>query len=120
MQRTMGQANMDAFMRMYLVPGVSHCGGGEGHPNLDLLTAMVDWVEAGSAPDAVTTYRTDATSGTVTSARPVYPYPAVAKYNGTGDVNAAASYSRGAALYTAPAPDWAGVDLFNPYAAAPL
>jgi len=50
----------------------------------------------------------------------MYPYPAVAKYNGAGDVNAASSYSSSAPLYTAAVPDWAGVDFFDPYAAAPL
>lgn len=119
MQRTMGQASMDGFMRMYLAPGVAHCGGGEGLPSMDLVTAIVNWVEAGTVPDAVTTHRVDA-SGAVTSARPVYPYPAVARYNGSGDINAASSWSRGTALYTLPVPDWAGIDLFTPYAPAPL
>jgi len=119
MQGVMGQASMDAFMRMYLAPGVSHCGGGEGLPNMDLVSAMVDWVERGKTPDAITTVRTDA-AGAVTSSRPMYPYPQLAKYNGSGDPNVAASYGRGGALYTAPAPDWAGVDMFEPYTGAPL
>jgi pimeloyl-ACP methyl ester carboxylesterase len=119
MVKTMGQSSMDAFMRMYLVPGVAHCGGGDGHPNLDLVTNVVDWVEHGKAPETITTFRTDSSS-VVTSSRPVYPYPAVAKYNGTGDVNAAASYSKGPALTTQATPDWAGSDWFNPYGAAPL
>jgi len=119
MQRTMGQANMDAFMRMYLAPGVSHCGGGEGLPNMDLVTAVVNWVEQGKAPAEIATSRTD-TAGVVTSSRPMYPYPALATYKGSGDPNAAASYGSGAAKYTASAPDWTGVDFFSPYAPAPL
>lgn len=119
MQKTMGQTKMDAFMRMYIAPGIAHCGGGEGLEKMDLVTAMIDWVEQGKTPNAVMTNRTD-TAGTVTATRPMYPYPAVAKYNGTGDANAAASYSSSAALYTAPVPDWAGVDFFNAYLAAPL
>jgi hypothetical protein len=117
MQKTMGQTSMDSFMRMFLVPGVAHCGGGEGHPNMDLLTALDQWVIEGKAPTSVTTYRTDGSTSAVTSSRPVYPYPAVAKYNGTGDANQASSYTSGAALYNATSPDWAGVDMFNPYAA---
>ena len=119
MQKTMGQANMDAYMRMYLLPGVAHCGSGEGLPTLDLVSAMVDWVENGKAPDAITTNRVD-TANKVLASRPVYPYPSVAKYNGTGDVNAAASYTRGAALFTAATPDWTGSDFYNPYTPAPL
>jgi len=120
LQKNMGgQSSLDAFMRFYLAPGVSHCGGGEGLPNMDLVTAAVEWTEKGTAPDAITTYRTD-TAGSVTSVRPMYPYPALAKYNGTGDANAAASYSRGPALYTGAVPDWAGQDFYNPYTGAPL
>lgn len=119
MQRTMGQTHIDAFTRMYLAPGVGHCSGGEGLPNMDLVSAMVNWVEQGTAPAEIMTRRTD-TAGTVTSSRPMYPYPAVAKYNGTGDPNAASSYTSGSPLYTAQSPDWAGVDFFDPYAAAPL
>jgi hypothetical protein len=119
MQRTMGQTNMDAFVRMYLAPGVAHCGNGEGLASMDMVSAMIAWVEQGTVPDAITTNRVDST-GTVTSSRPMYPYPAVAKYNGTGDPNAVASYSKGTALYTAPVADWTGVDFYSPYAAAPL
>jgi feruloyl esterase len=119
LQRTMGQASMDAFMRMYLAPGVAHCGSGEGLPNMDLVTALSDWVEKAKVPDAITTVRTD-TAGAVTSSRPMYPYPAMAKYNGIGDPNLAASYSRSTLLYTTQTPDWAGIDMFSPYAAAPL
>ncbi|BDT66577.1 mono(2-hydroxyethyl) terephthalate hydrolase [Comamonadaceae bacterium OS-1] len=120
MQKTMGQTNMDGFMRMYLVPGVAHCGGGEGNPNMDLLTAIDNWVLQGKAPTSITTYRTDATTAAVTHSRPVYPYPAVARYNGTGDATQAGSYSSGAALVNAVTPDWAGIDMFTPYAPAPL
>ncbi|MEF7616985.1 tannase/feruloyl esterase family alpha/beta hydrolase [Aquincola sp. MAHUQ-54] len=119
MQKTMGQASMDTFMRMYLAPGVGHCGSGEGLPNMDLVTALVNWVEGGKAPDAIHTVRTDA-AGNVTASRPMYPYPEVARYDGKGDPAAASSYTRGAALYTTPTPDWAGIDFFSPYAAAPL
>ncbi|MGC3964161.1 MAG: tannase/feruloyl esterase family alpha/beta hydrolase [Rhodocyclaceae bacterium] len=114
MQRVMGQTSMDAFMRMYLAPGVAHCGSGEGLASMDMVTAIVTWVEQGKAPDAITTYRTDA-SNNVTASRPLYPYPAVAKYNGTGDANAAASYTRAAALYTDLTPDWAGASWYAPY-----
>ncbi|WP_367849302.1 tannase/feruloyl esterase family alpha/beta hydrolase [Rhodoferax sp. WC2427] len=120
MQKTMGQTAMDGFMRMYLVPGVAHCGGGEGNPNMDMLTAIDDWVLQGKAPTAITTYRTDATTAAVTNSRPVYPYPAVAKYNGTGDATQASSYRSSAALVNAVTPDWAGTDMFTPYAPAPL
>jgi len=118
-QKTMGQDNLDAFVRLYLAPGVAHCGSGEGNPNMDLVTALVNWVEKRSAPDAVATYRTDS-AGTVTASRPMYPYPALPQYNGTGDVNAASSFSRGSARYTKTTPDWAGIDFFTPYLATAM
>jgi hypothetical protein len=47
--------------------------------------------------------------------RPVFAYPAIAIYKGSGDVADAANYDRGAALYTQPVSDWAGADFFKPY-----
>ena len=72
-------------------------------------------MEQGTAPKAVTTYQTDS-SNVVTASRPVYPYPSVAKYTGTGDWKLAANYVEGAPLYSAPAPAWAGASFCTPYA----
>ncbi len=119
LQKTMGQSALDGFMRLYLAPGVSHCGGGEGLPNMDLVSAVIDWTEKGTAPDAITTYRTDS-AGAVTATRPMYPYPALARYSGSGDINAAASFGRASALHAEAVPDWAGSDFFNPYVGSPL
>ncbi len=41
------------FARLYLVPGMNHCGGGPATDNFDVLTAMMDWVESGVAPDRI-------------------------------------------------------------------
>lgn len=119
MQSTMGASTVGQFARLYLVPGVAHCGGGEGFPNIDLVSQITGWVEQGSAPNAVTTYQTDA-SNTVTATRPVYPYPAVALYSGTGDWHSAANYVQGGPLYNAAPPAWAGSSFYSPYAAASL
>jgi pimeloyl-ACP methyl ester carboxylesterase len=114
MQNTMGASNVDEFARLYLVPGVGHCGGGEGFPNIDLVTQMTGWVEQGTAPNAVMTYQTDA-SNAVTASRPVYPYPAVAKYTGSGDWKNGANYTQGEPLYNATTPTWAGIGFYSPY-----
>ncbi|WP_250475220.1 tannase/feruloyl esterase family alpha/beta hydrolase [Caballeronia sp. GAFFF1] len=113
-QNTMGAASASEFTRLYLVPGVGHCGGGEGFPNIDLVSQITGWVEHGSSPNAVMTYQTDS-SDKVTATRPVYPYPAVAKYTGSGDWHDGANYTQGAALYTGVAPAWAGSSLYTPY-----
>lgn len=53
MLEAMGQANVDGFARLYLFPGGYHCGGGEGPSEVDLLTPMMAWAEAGMAPTAL-------------------------------------------------------------------
>jgi len=70
---------------------MGHCGGGEGPSSFDALSAVVDWVVRGKAPDSLLTTRPAASSNPVTSL-PAYPYPFQATYNGTGDVNVATSY----------------------------
>lgn len=116
MQGTMGSTTVDQFARLYLVPGVSHCGGGEGHPNIDLVSRVTAWVEQGTAPNDVMTYQTDA-SNTVTASRPVFPYPAIAKYKGSGDWHDGANYTQAAPLYNVATAAWAGSGFYVPYAA---
>jgi pimeloyl-ACP methyl ester carboxylesterase len=114
MQNTMGESTVDGFARMYLVPGVAHCGGGEGLDSIDLVSQMTGWVEQSTAPASVMTYKTD-TAGAVTASRPVYPYPAVAQYTGSGDWQNGANYTSGAARYNVRTPAWAGAMFYTPY-----
>jgi feruloyl esterase len=116
MKSTLTQATVDTFARLYLVPGVGHCGGGEGFPNIDLVSQITAWAEQGTAPDAVQTVQTDS-AGAVTATRPVYPYPAVAKYSGSGDWHDAANYAKGDALYNAGVTPWAGESFYSAYTA---
>jgi feruloyl esterase len=115
-QNTMGESSANEFSRLYLVPGVAHCGGGEGFPNIDLISQITGWAEQGTAPNAVMTYQTDS-ANKVTASRPVYPYPAVAKYTGTGDWHSGANFTQGPALYTDTAPAWAGASFYTSYSA---
>ncbi|KAG3008851.1 hypothetical protein JG687_00009910 [Phytophthora cactorum] len=153
LQTNMGKKVLNEFERLYLLPGVYHCGSGEGPSAIDLVTPMLEWVEAGTAPDAIETSTPTNTgeskfgqwaksgsgaggppsgsapqrnleseasssasgSAATTVTRPVYPYPAVAKYKGTGDVNDAANFEKGSALYTKPTRSWLGEDFFKPY-----
>ncbi|RZF27436.1 tannase/feruloyl esterase family alpha/beta hydrolase [Paraburkholderia sp. UYCP14C] len=117
MQNTMGASSVDQFARLYLVPGVGHCGGGEGNPNIDLVSKITNWVEEAKVPTSVMTYQTDS-SNNVTASRPVYPYPAVAKFTGSGDWHDGANYTQGAPLYTAASRTWAGSSFYTPYTAA--
>lgn len=91
----MGQANADKVVEHFLAPGVGHCFGGVGPDKVDLLKAMVTWVEGGTAPSqqGLVHRKVDAATGATTMSRPVCKYPSYPRYNGTGDVNSAASYS---------------------------
>jgi feruloyl esterase len=138
-ERLMGKERTEAFERMYLFPGMSHCGGGEGPNEIDLLSPMLNWVEDGQAPEAIIASQPtiaaasnstapigqldprstgpiavkDTASITIRS-RPVYPYPYLTAYDGHGDPSQAASYTRGTPL-SFDMPKWAGADFYRPY-----
>jgi feruloyl esterase len=81
----------DDFMRMFMMPGVLHCAGGAGPDNVDWVTAMVDWVENGKAPDRVIA-RKMGPNAVVTRTRPLCPYPQRAEYKGSGSTDEADSF----------------------------
>jgi feruloyl esterase len=81
-------ADVSGYGRLYLVPGMGHCDGGEQTlDSFDLLTPIVDWVENSRAPEAVIAEG----SSMPGQSRPLCPYPAYAHYSG-GDANSASSY----------------------------
>ena len=71
--------------RLFMVPGMGHCGGGEGPNQFDMLGALEQWVEQKKAPDSVIASRLERT-------RPLCPYPQVAVYKGSGGTDEAASF----------------------------
>jgi hypothetical protein len=86
-----GLAATQKFARLFLIPGMSHCTGGQGPNSFDALTAVINWVEQGTAPSALLTTQTPTAADPVQSL-PAYPYPLMATYNGTGSVDVASSY----------------------------
>src|SRR5688500_16237250 len=80
---------LQTFYRLFRAPGVAHCGGGAGPQPQNLFGALVNWVENGVAPQQILA---QSTSGGVTRTRPLCPYPQRAIYDGSGDVNDAASF----------------------------
>jgi hypothetical protein len=79
------------FARLFMMPGVAHCGGGIGPDRHDAVTAVIDWVEKNKAPD--TLIASKVTNGKVVRTRPLCPYPQVARYKGQGSIDDAANFS---------------------------
>jgi Tannase and feruloyl esterase len=89
--KTMGEKETKDFYRFFPVPGMFHCGGGPGCGNADWLTAVVNWVEKGVAPDMIVGAHIE--GGRTTRTRPICAYPTVARYKGTGSIDAAENFS---------------------------
>ncbi|WP_353471278.1 tannase/feruloyl esterase family alpha/beta hydrolase [Salipiger sp. H15] len=83
------------FARFYPVPGMNHCHGGPATDAYDLFTPLVDWVEHGTAPEAVTAMarddNADLPQALAGASRPLCPAPQVARYQG-GDPKSADSF----------------------------
>ncbi len=84
-----GLTKVQQFARLFMVPGMNHCFGGDGPNTFDMVTPMLAWVEHGVAPTRVVAART---FNGVTRTRPVFPYPQVARYRGTGSIDDAANF----------------------------
>ena len=93
----------DGFVRLFMVPGMQHCGGGPGpsvfgqngdgpgDPERDIHAALKQWVEGGTAPAWIvaTKYKSP---GVVERTRPLCPYPQTAHYKGSGSTDDAANF----------------------------
>jgi feruloyl esterase len=84
-------AQVSDFARLFLAPGVMHCGRGPGPDTFDSLGALDAWVEHGVAPDSMVAAHK--TAGKTDRTRPLCAYPHKAVYDGKGDSNDAASFS---------------------------
>ncbi|MGB6597483.1 MAG: tannase/feruloyl esterase family alpha/beta hydrolase [Candidatus Acidiferrum sp.] len=105
-ENKMGKQDADSFLRLYMVPGMQHCGGGPGpnifgqtgvspvdDPQHNMYMALEQWVEKGAAPSTVIATNQPEESATAAKmTRPLCAYPEVAKYKGNGDTNDAANF----------------------------
>jgi feruloyl esterase len=90
--RRLGQPSVDGFLHLYTAPGVDHVGTG-APANVDMLSALVNWVERGQAPQALTLVEQGAKPPFATSrARPLCRWPTLPRYKG-GDAASAASFA---------------------------
>jgi len=85
-----GQAKIHGSYRLFMAPGMAHCGGGEGPNDFDKMTPLEQWVELGKAPDSI--IASHSIEGKVDRTRPLCPYPQVAHYKGSGSVDEAANF----------------------------
>jgi feruloyl esterase len=81
-------AGQDDWMRLFMVPGMGHCRGGDGPYEFDMLTVLEQWREQEQAPAVI-----DARNPDSGLARPLCAYPATAKYDGSGEIADAANWS---------------------------
>ncbi len=101
-----GREVVSDFYRLFMLPGVGHCAGGDAPDLVDSLSALEEWVENGVAPDQLIAYdlkqethpflsvNPPPPQSAVKRSRPTYPYPDVARYKGLGDVNHWSSFER--------------------------
>ncbi len=109
-EQAVGQAETASFVRLFLVPGMQHCGGGPGpadfgqfgptfKPGMDdaahnITTALEQWVEKGTAPEQVIGRGIyEAAGRKISFSEPICAYPKAARYKGSGDLKDAASYA---------------------------
>ena len=87
---TMGASKVSDNVRLFLEPGMGHCGGGEGPNVFDALTPLEAWREKGQAPASIPA--THSTNGVVDRTRPLCPYPQIAHYKGAGSIDQADNF----------------------------
>lgn len=102
--RAANGADASNFARLFFIPGMNHCSGGPATDQFDMVSALVNWVEKGRAPDGmIASARGAGNPGganaelpagwSANRTRPLCPYPRVVRYKGSGDVESAASFS---------------------------
>jgi feruloyl esterase len=90
-QRAMGGPGQTTdFFRLFMVPGMGHCGGGAGPNTFDAVGALDQWVEQGKAPEKI--IASHIAKGVADRTRPLCPYPQVAKWKGAGSIDDAANF----------------------------
>jgi tannase/feruloyl esterase len=86
-----GASKVNDSYRLFMVPGMAHCRGGDGTDRFDVISALEQWVEKGKGPDSVIASRY--VGDKVERTRPLCPYPQVAVYKGTGSTDDAANFA---------------------------
>jgi feruloyl esterase len=83
--------NAKDSVRLFMVPGMGHCGGGDGTSTFDMVAALDQWMTTGKAPASIPAARVR--NGVVDRTRPLCPWPQVATYKGSGSTDDAANFA---------------------------
>jgi hypothetical protein len=106
-----GKDQLDRFFRLFMIPGMFHCRGGDGPDAIDFLSAMESWVEKRQAPDKLIAfkpkqrlpinieYRFPLAAQEALFSRPLFAYPHSAKYSGHGDAKNASTWKLAAGIW---------------------
>jgi feruloyl esterase len=89
--KTGGMKKAADSIRLFMVPGMGHCQGGDGPSTFDSMAALADWVEHGKSPERM--IASHSSGGQVDRTRPLCPYPQTALYKGSGSTDDAANFS---------------------------
>jgi feruloyl esterase len=89
--KKVGRTMADDGIRLFMVPGMGHCGGGDGTATFNLMGAIRTWAEEGHAPQEIPASRVR--NGQTDRTRPLCAYPATAHYDGNGSTDDAANFS---------------------------
>jgi feruloyl esterase len=76
-------------VRLFMVPGMGHCGGGDGPFVVDVISAIDEWVGGGHAPERILASNPP---GAPPRTRPLCPFPQEARYMGTGSTDEAKNF----------------------------
>jgi feruloyl esterase len=85
-----GSGEITDFFRLFLVPGMGHCSGGDGPNTFDTIGAIEQWVEHGKAPEQMIASKI--IHGVRARTRPLCPYPQIAKWKGSGSTDDAVNF----------------------------
>jgi feruloyl esterase len=91
LDRLGGKAKVDDSYRLFMVPGMGHCGGGDGTSTFDMVSALDQWIVQGKPPDQIPASKV--VSGATVRTRPLCPYPQVATYKGSGSTDDTANFT---------------------------
>jgi feruloyl esterase len=89
--KTVGKPTAEESMRLFMVPGMGHCGGGDGTSTFNMVAALSQWVEQGHSPEEIPASRVR--GGQTDRTRPLCAFPKVAKYKGSGSTDDAANFT---------------------------